>query len=62
MTHVECKISFIGHDNEVWKVGSVLNQKQRELGHSSASFTILNPHVLGLSPLLTVSKYIEYVY
>ena len=45
MTHVECKIGFIGLDNEVWEVGSVLNEEQRELGHSSASYAILNSRV-----------------
>ena len=42
MTHVECKITFITLDNEVWKVGSVLNQEPRELDHSNASYAILN--------------------
>jgi len=45
MTHMECKIAFIRLVNEVWEVRSVLNKKQRELGHSSASYAILNPHV-----------------
>jgi len=27
MTHVECKIAFIGLVNEVWEVESILNQK-----------------------------------
>ena len=44
-THVECKIAFIGLDNEVWEIRNVLKQKQRELGHSSASYVILNSHV-----------------
>jgi len=35
---------LIGLDKEVWEVGSVLKQKQRELGHSSASYIILNSH------------------
>ena len=48
VTHVECKITFIGLDNEVWKVGSVLNEEQRELEHSNASYAILNCHI---SPL-----------
>ena len=47
MTHVKCEITFIGLHNEVWEVGSVLNQKQRE-HHLSVSYFILNPHV---SPL-----------
>ena len=45
MTHMECKIAFIGFVNEVWKVGSLLIQKQQELGHSSTSYAILNLHV-----------------
>ena len=45
MTHVECKISFIGLDDEVRKVGRVMKQKQRELAHSITSYVILNPHV-----------------
>jgi len=45
MTHVECKGSLIGLDNEVWEVGSVFKQKQRELGHLIASYVILNSHV-----------------
>jgi len=60
MTHVGCRIAFIELDNEVSKVGSVLNQKQRELGHPSASYAILNPH--GLSPLLFISKYLKCAY
>jgi len=36
------KITFIGLDNEVWEVESALKQKQRELGHSSASYVIWN--------------------
>jgi len=32
-------------DNEVWDVGSVLYQKEQKLGHSSASYAILNSHV-----------------
>jgi len=45
VTAVECKIAFIGLDNETREVGSVLEKKQRELGHSSASYVILNSHV-----------------
>jgi len=64
MTHVECKSAFIGLDNEVWDVRSILNQKQQKLGHSSASYGILNPHVFLLAFHLyyPYSKHIECVY
>jgi len=42
---MECKVSFIGLENEVWEVRSVLNKKQQELDHSIASYIILNAHV-----------------
>ena len=45
MTHVDSKSGFIGLDNEVWEVGSVLKQKQRDLGHLIASYVILNSNV-----------------
>jgi len=45
MTHVEHNIAFNGLEREVWEVRSVLKQKQRELGHSSTKYVILNPHV-----------------
>ena len=47
------KVALLGLDNQVWEVGSVLNQKQWELGHSSASYAILNAHV----PLLASHIY-----
>ena len=39
-----CGVAFIGLDNEVWEVGSVLKQKQRKLGHLIASYVMLNSH------------------
>ena len=45
MTHVARRIAFDGLINEISKVESVLNQKQQELGHPSASYVVLNPHV-----------------
>jgi len=48
MNHAECNIAFNGLEKDVWEVRSVLNQEQQELGHLSASYAILNPHV---SPL-----------
>ena len=49
MTHVQCKIAFVGLDSEVWEVGSVLKQKRRELSHLSVSYVILNSHVSALA-------------
>jgi len=39
------QIAFVGLNNKVWEVGSVLKQKQQQLGHLSASYVILNSHV-----------------
>ena len=50
ITPAECKIVFNELDIELGEVGSVLNQEQRELNHSSASYTILNPYVPLLAP------------
>ena len=42
MTHTECQKASVELSIETEKVGSVLNQEQRESGHLNASYAILN--------------------
>jgi len=45
MTHLECQNAFVELSIKIEEVGSVLNQEQRELGHSNASYAILHRHM-----------------
>ena len=45
MTLLGWKTTFVELANEMWELGIVLTRKQWELGHASARYATLNPHV-----------------